>query len=158
MHAARWLQQGPATGLPSNTQRTKKVDRLDLLARVINLRDDCVAQALAPTDGQTRADWDDLYDQAEHLGQQWAVSDPTDASRLLPALLPGLHRVAERFERGYSAVASAAAWLEPAPVRASMPRRGVCGICETDVTLLLRAMAADAALLLCPCCGESLEP
>lgn len=165
MHAARWSQPGSgATGARPVQVRTQKADRLDLLARVINLRADCVELALS-TDAATQSEderWVDLFDQAELLGKEWAAADPTDARKLLPSLLTGLHDATERFERAYDLAALGLPEDEhvrrSVAVHARAPHHGVCDGCYSDVTLLLNDMAPGAALLACPCCGQPWEP
>lgn len=162
MHATRRLPPGPgATLAPPITSRTTKIDRLDLLARTIHLSDRCVATAFSE---ENRANWDALLDQAEVLGQQWAITDPTDAHQLLKPMLASLSAITERFERGYDHVASATAWSDDGQSMrhreavSRMPSDGICDTCDTDVMILVRDFAADESAEACPCCGQRWDP
>ena len=164
MLAAHWPPPGPgATGVRSIDVRTKKADRLDLLARVIHLRTDCVELALSTESAGRREQegWDTLFDQAELLGQAWAAADPVDARKLLPSLLTGLRDVQERFEHAYDQVALGLPEDEhvrrTVAIHASAQRNGICDSCDSNVTFLLNDNARKEAIEACPCCGQSWE-
>lgn len=154
MHTAHWSPPGAGTIGPAPTDaRTNRADRLDLLVRAIRLQSDSVALALSPspTSERTRQSWEALFDQAEHLGRQWAISDPVDALQLLPSLLSGLRGVTQHFKHGYSDA------LQPKrPQRQAAPlQHGACDACDAVVTHLGDDMADDMPFIACPCCGHA---
>lgn len=161
MHAARWLQPGPgAVDAPAATIRPRKLDRLSLLARVIHLREDCIALASSASsvDEGRNSNWDNLLDQAESLGRDWAANDPTDARQLLPSLLTGLRDVAERFEDGYVLAARGRPSRDDAANAGNVLRlTGICDACDSDFTFGLDDIANEHALA-CPCCGQPWNP
>lgn len=165
MHAARWSQPGPgAVDAPAATIRTRKFDRLSLLARVIHLRADCIALASSASsvDEGRDSNWNKLLDQAETLGRDWAANDPSDARQLLPSLLTGLRDVAERFEDGYVLAARG----RPSRDNMACGRKdgdslrltGICDACDSAFTFGLDDIAADEHALACPCCGQPWNP
>ncbi|AIF48784.1 hypothetical protein [Dyella japonica] len=167
MYAARSLQAGTgATVAPTANARARKMNRLDLLARVINLRADCVTLALSESSVAERADsdWDDLFDQAQTLGRNWATNDPAGARLLLPSLLPGFRGAMARFEDGCVEVACRGGQRgndslgRPLDVSASKPLMGVCNACDSELTFLLEEIAVDEPLVACPCCGQPWSP
>nr|WP_199042077.1 hypothetical protein [Dyella sp. ASV24] len=167
MHATYRSHPGlGATSAPAVDARAKKFDRLDLLARTICLSDRSVALALSQSDNsaRNRSGWNDLFDQAEMLGRQWATTDPIDARRLLPSLLTGVPGIAERFEHGYTDVVCLDDQdVEGYPRRREqahmlIPLDRICDACDTNVTILLNDLDADDPSLACPCCGQHWEP
>lgn len=89
----------PGSGLASGN-----ADRLDLLARMLDLRGDVVTLALSHPLDAARNDlrWNELHGQADALGRQWAASDPQDAHRLLPSLLSGMSGIGQRLMDAYA--------------------------------------------------------
>ncbi len=163
MHAARWTQRSTgATVVPAAELRTPKIDRLDLLARMMLLRDDCVAQALSSApDAGALSFGGDLLDEAEQLGRRWAITDPVDGGRLAGTLLTGVSAAAERFEDGYAdavrhgrAHASLRTHATRRRLSAYMPANGHCDACRTNVAVLQDTLATDETTVACPCCGH----
>lgn len=163
MYAARWTQRSPgATVAPIAELRTPKIDRLDLLARMMVLRDDCVAQALSPASDAGALSFEGgLLDEAEQLGRQWAITDPVDGGRLAGTLLTGLSAAAERFEDGYAdavrhgrARASLRTHATRGRLSTYMPANGHCDACRAHVAVLLGDLASDETTVACPCCGH----
>lgn len=88
--------------MPGNDLPAKKVDRLDLLARMLQLRNDGVALAQSqPSAAHDRRRWIDLQHRADALGRDWAGADPVDAQQLMPALLMGMPDLIERVDAAY---------------------------------------------------------
>ncbi|ULU25732.1 hypothetical protein DYST_02668 [Dyella terrae] len=167
MHAT--YRSRPALGTttaPTAGTHTRKLDRLDLLARTIRLSDRSVTMALSGQNGsdRSRSTWNELFDQAENLGRQWADTDPIDAQRLQLSLLASLPVIAERFERGYAEMACAHSQsVDGYPARrdkvhTSIPSSGMCDACDTNVSILWDDLAADQSIVACPCCGQHWDP